>query len=435
MPHRTPWTRVLSGLMVTLIVSVIVSVFYPPASIVAGLLLLSIAIAGSGGLPRGQKITVSVLATLGTSLWLMGVWRGHEPSLQSTFSVNQTIVAMILAVSFVTIVAKPRSESPPRLIGIPAVFRTALASHLLGSVINLSAVTIVGDQLKKGRTLSLPDALLLSRTYSVGAYWSPFWAAAAVALAFAPGADVSVLVLMGFSAAMGALVLGTWGVARRLGPEVAQYKGYALNPTVIALPVALVSSVVTTHFLWPEVKTTNLVLMSALGLTFVVLAWEKPRGFTKALFNHAIDVLPAMRSESILFAGAGVLASGFAAFLPTAEVEIPDVVFGVLFAWLAMISVIILSTLGVHQIISIGVLATVTAPLAPNPTLFAMACTIAWGTSAALSPISGLNLFIMGRYRVDAGSLSRGNLLYALGVVVIAAPVLVAVAAQQGVGW
>jgi hypothetical protein len=142
-----------------------------------------------------------------------------------------------------------------------------------------------------------------------------------------------------------------------------------------------------------------------------------------------------MRSESSLFAAAGVLAVGFSVFLQTTRVELPGLEFGVLFAWVAMIVVIVMSVFGVHQIITIGVLASVLAPLNPDPTLFAMACTAAWGTCAALSPVGGLNMFIMGRYGVSGIALSRGNALYALGVIVLALPILGFVGWYTGTSW
>jgi len=432
-PKRAPW--ILASLMVALMIAVMVSVFFPVLRPVGGVLLLLVALAGFPGLRRGQKLSIIALSGAGVALAVGGVLRGFSPTVGAVLSVNEEIVAMILAVSFVAIVAKPEEGAPPRLSGVPAVFRTAAISHFLGSVINLSAVTLVGDRLARGGQLSIPNALLLSRTYSMGAFWSPFWAAAAAALAFAPGANPTVLVLVGLVMAMLALLLGIIGVVKRMGPEVTSYQGYGLSPTVIVLPLVLVVSVMTAHWLWPEVKTTNLVLMSSLALTVLLLLWRSPRQLPRILFKHSLNILPRMRSESSLFASAGVLAVGFSIFLRTTRVQLPDVEFGVVMAWLAMILVITLSMIGVHQIITIGVLATILAPLSPEPTLFAMACTVAWGTSAALSPIGGLNLFIMGRYGISSTTLSRGNILYALGVVVLALPVLAFVAWLTGTGW
>jgi hypothetical protein len=426
---------VLAVFMVGLVVSVMVSVVVPEVRVVSGVFLLLVAITGYSRLRKGQKIAIGILSTIGVSLALGAVLRGFEPTFMAALSINQDIVAMILAVSFVAMVAKPEVESPSRLRGRWAVLRTAVVSHFLGSVINLSAVTLVGDRLAGSKKLTLPNALLLSRTYSIGAYWSPFWAAAAAALTFAPGANVTILVSMGLAFAMSALLLGVVGVIRRMGEDVETYRGYPLAPTVVVLPLILVVLVMGSHWIWPEIRTTNLVLMASLGLTIVLLLWREPRLVIRRLIDHSRHVLPGMRSESILFASAGVLAVGFSFFLQTTRIPLPDVEFGVLFAWLSMIAVIALSTLGVHQIISIGVLATVIAPLNPEPTLFAMACTAAWGTSAAISPIGGLNLYIMGRFGRSSVELAKGNLWYVLGVIVLAFPLLSIVAAIVGVGW
>lgn len=428
-------TRWLSIVMVLLIASVVLSVFLPWLRPIGGILLLFVIFLGFPLLGRGQKISITVLAGLGVVLAVWGVLRGNLPTFGAVFSINQEIVAMILAVSFVSIVANPEEGGPPRLSGIPAVFRTAVISHFLGSVINLSAVNLIGDRLARGTKLSIPNALLLSRTYSMGAYWSPFWAAAAVALTFAPGANTTVLILVGLVMAMLSLVLAVIGVVRRLGPDLEHYTGYGLSPTVVVIPLVLVVSVMTLHWAWPVVKTTNLVLMSSLALTILLLAWRSPRRLFPILLEHVRTVLPRMRGESSLFAAAGVLAAGFAIFLPTTRFQLPDIEYGILLAWCSIILVITLSLFGVHQIITIGVLATILAPLNPNPTLFAMACTAAWGTSAALSPIGGLNLYILGRYGISSLVLSRGNMLYGVGVVVIALFALMFVASLSEVGW
>jgi hypothetical protein len=424
-----------SSLMVLLVVSVMLSVFFPFLRPIGGILLLLVAIACFPGLRRGQQIGIAALVGCGIALTAWGILRGFRPSFESLFSLNQEIVAMILAVSFVALIANLHEGAPPRLKGIPAVFRTAAISHVLGSVINLSAVSLIGDRLSRGAQLSTPNALLLSRTYSMGAYWSPFWAAAAAALAFAPGANPSVLISVGLVLAMCTLVLAVIGVVRRMGPEVKDYQGYGLSPTVIILPLVLMASVMIAHWIWPEVKTTNIVLMSSLAVTILVLLWRNPRHILGTLLQHSRKDLPKMRSESSLFAAAGVLAVGFSVFLQTTRVELPGLEFGVLFAWVAMIVVIVMSVFGVHQIITIGVLASVLAPLNPDPTLFAMACTAAWGTCAALSPVGGLNMFIMGRYGVSSIALSRGNALYALGVIVLALPILGFVGWYTGTSW
>ncbi len=185
-PEPARDTLAESTLMVLLVVSVILSVFLPFFRPIGGVLLLFVAIACFPGLRRGQQIGIVALVGCGIALTVWGILRGFRPSFGSLFSLNQDIVAMILAVSFVALIANIQESAPPRLKGIPAVFRTAMIAHLLGSVINLSAVSLIGDRLSRDAQLSTPNALLLSRTYSMGAYWSPFWAAAAAALTFAP---------------------------------------------------------------------------------------------------------------------------------------------------------------------------------------------------------------------------------------------------------
>ncbi|MDH6238137.1 hypothetical protein [Cryobacterium sp. CG_9.6] len=96
--------------------------------------------------------------------------------------------------------------------GRVAVLRTAMATHLLGSVVNIGVVSIVGDHLRGRGTLRLPDAMLLNRSFSAGAFWSPFWAAAAAATTLVPGTNSMVLLLVGLAAAAVVLLLSVWDI-------------------------------------------------------------------------------------------------------------------------------------------------------------------------------------------------------------------------------
>lgn len=71
--------------------------------------------------------------------------------------------------------------------------RTALATHVLGAIVNIGAVGIVADHLRGRSALRLADAALVSRSFSAAAFWSPFWAAAAAATTLVPGANSLVL--------------------------------------------------------------------------------------------------------------------------------------------------------------------------------------------------------------------------------------------------
>jgi hypothetical protein len=74
--------------------------------------------------------------------------------------------------------------------------------------------------------------------------------------------------------------------------------------------------------------------------------------------------------------------------------------------------------------ISIAAIASVLGPVISEPTLFAFAGTIAWGTAAAVGPISGLNVFLAGQYGISGFEVARRNLPYLFVVAVLALPAL-----------
>jgi C4-dicarboxylate transporter len=84
----------------------------------------------------------------------------------------------------------------------------------------------------------------------------------------------------------------------------------------------------------------------------------------------------------------------------------------------------LVALVGVHPVISIAAIAAVLGPVISEPTLFAMAGTIAWGTAAAVGPISGLNVFLAGRFGVSGFDVAKRNLPYLFVVLVLALPTL-----------
>lgn len=405
--------KLISFLMLCLILSVALGVVVDGARIAAGLLVIGIGSLGFRFLTFGRKILVSLLATFGLIFSGLGWMRGNSPKLEDLYLLNQTIIAMILAVSFLSIISKPKLENTSGLVGQSAVWRTAAVLHLLGSVINLSVLPLVGDRLKTQGREGFLNSLLISRVYSSAAYWSPFWAAAATALTFAPEANIPTLFIVGLVVAGMSLFFGTLEIIKKMGPELSTYKGFSVTASTAINPLLLVAMVFTSNLVWPEVSTPALVMMNSLALVILALSIREPRQLVSKLLAHANQGLLAMRAEATFFASAGMLTVGLGWFLRTFDISLPFESYGILAACASMTLIILLGALGVHPLISIGIFATILSPLQVEPTLFAMSSMFAWGISAAVSPVSALNLFIMGRYGWRSEALSLGTAFYA----------------------
>ena len=372
-----------------------------------------------------QRLLAVLLIGSGVSAYVAAVLLGGRPPVAELLSLNQMLLGMLTAVSFVRLITGDQPVHQPRLTGIAAVWRTAAIVQLLGAVINVSAVTLVGDRLRRSGQLHMADALLLSRAYSPGAFWSPFWGASAAALTYASGASTVALLICGGLLALCAFAASVALVVPRFGKRLAGYRGYPLSARVLVLPISLAVLVIGFHLVVPTMRLAVVVLLASLLVPVLVLALTKTRRLPRILGGHVVHGLRPMHGEAVLFTAAGVLSVGLRVLFETLGMTMPVEHYTVWLAWFSVLAMTLVSLIGVHPVISIAVIASLLGPaIAPEQTLFALAGTIAWGTAAAVGPISGLNVFLAGRFGVSGFDVARRNLPYLVVVVVFALPVL-----------
>lgn len=422
---RTIYALLLSGI----ILAVGLSVAVPDATLVAGGLTLAAAVVGLVLVNRTQRSIALVLSAVGVVSVLLGLQLGGTINVRDLFSVNQDLIGMLTAVSFLRLVTPTSPTTRTRLRGRLAVVRTALATHALGAIINIGAVGIVGDHLRGRSALRLADAALVSRSFSAAAFWSPFWAAAAAATTLVPGANSLVLLLVGLSLALVVIGLSVWDIFHLWGRELPAYTGYTLSWALIRVPLALVALVIVAHQLVPRVPVPRIVLLAGLGVTLLGLLIVNGRGALRALARHARHDLPQLRGEVTLFASAGILAVGLRMLFPLFNLQLPFSEFTVPVAWAMMLTMILLALVGVHPVVSVAIVASLVHTLSPDPTLFVLAACIGWGGSTAVGPITGLTMLLSARYGIDSVKLTRRNLIYLAVVLVASWPALLLCAA------
>ncbi|TFD54484.1 hypothetical protein E3T55_03375 [Cryobacterium frigoriphilum] len=422
---RGPTALLLYALLLSgIIVMVGLSTVVPGATLVAGALTLACAVLGLALVGRTQRLIAIVLMTIGGLSLILGGALGGTVDARDLLSVNQDLIGMVTAVSFLRLITPLSQATRPRLHGAPAVIRTALATHLLGAVINMGAVGIVGDQLRGRGVLRLPDAALLSRAYASAAFWSPFWAAAAAATTLVPGANTLVLLAVGLPLALVSIVLSTGDLCRLWGGELRTYTGYSLSWALIRVPLALVAVVMLAHQLFPELAVPRLVLLGGIGVTALGLLLRDWRRMPRTLARHARRDLPGLRGEVTLFASAGVLAVGLHVLFPLVHVVLPVPGFTVWVAWLMLLAMVLAALVGMHPVVSLAVVGALVHPLGPDPTLFVLAASVGWGVSIAVGPLTGTTMFLSSRYGIDSLVLSRRNLVYLAIVLAAAWPAL-----------
>jgi hypothetical protein len=413
------------GIALTLnMVLVPISVVVPQLDPAAGAATVAATALGIFQVRHMQRLLAVVLIGAGVLALGVALALGARPPLAQLLTLNQTLLGMLTAVTFVRLITGDHGVHRPRLVGIPAVWRTAIVTQMLGSVINISAVTLVGDRLRHKGKLHISDALLLSRAFSPGAFWSPFWGASAAALTYAIGADTGALLICGGLLALIAFTISITMAVPSFGDRLATYHGYPLSARVLVLPITMGVIVIGLHQAIPTVKLAVVVLMVSLAVPIVVLAVTRTRHLPRIMTGHIVRGLRPMHSEAVLFTAAGVLSVGLGALVHVVGFTVPAGYYNVWFAWLSVVAMTFVALVGVHPVISIAAIAAVLGPVISEPTLFAMAGTIAWGTAAAVGPISGLNVFLAGRFGVSGFDVAKRNLPYLFVVVVLALPTL-----------
>lgn len=377
-------------------------------------------------------LTISLFAILS---WVVAWVTGETSQIVKALSANQLMIVMLIGVQFLQLVALPADEGAESLpTGFKAFIRTYLGVHFFGSIINLSATLLVADRLVKEAPLSMNQQKLLTRAFTSGAHWSPFFAAFAAALVFTPDASLPIVMSAGISMASIAFIVTLYEVKVDKRESIDKFVGYPVHFEALWLPAILVMLVGAAHTLFPAISVLILIAICSLGLSVFVLLWRKGGGAgTTAFINYTVNKLPQMKNELLLFLVAGVFGSGLAAALDGLSIAIPFQYFDGLVASIILLFIFLLAILGVHPVISIAVIGHWIMTIEPNQTLLAIMFLMAWAIGVSASPISGINLALHGRYGVSGQQIFKWNISYALKVYVCDCIVLMLAAYLLGI--
>ncbi len=368
------------------------------------------------GLARRNRIQALLLLLVGAGCLALSHGQDTGIEVERLLAGNSGLLSMLVAVSFLGLVSRPQAEDEERAPkGRRAVASTLGAVHLFGSVINLSSVFIIGDRLARRGSLSREQSIVLIRGFTAAAFWSPFFAAMAVALSVAPDARLSMLWLVSMPLALLAMGLTWWQLSRQQGGEeatsVSEFRGYPLHVGGLVLPGLLAAAVLLSHQLWPALSILSVITLLSPLLSLLVLAAGR-RSPVAGLGQLVNGRLPQMGNELALFLAAGVLAYGLESLLSSWGGTLPLGGFGATEASLTYLVIVLLSLLGIHPIICIALAGSVLAPLEPDHTLLALVFLSSWAMGTPTGPLSGINLAFQGRYGVDSFQIMRWNLGY-----------------------
>jgi hypothetical protein len=374
---------------------------------------------------RRRVILIMIACGLAGIVW--GYAAGVSGLVAETLAQNIPLIAMLTAVSFLQLVSTARGTGEDRLTAGPlALARTLIGVHLFGSVINFSAVAIFADRLAARAGLSLEQAVGLSQAFVVGAFWSPFYGAMAVALTVAPGASLITLMSIGLPLAAVGLVMSWFMLSSRRRGGAADFEGYPLRLQALWVPFVLALCVLAIHRWRPQWPVLAVITLLAPTVTVAVLVLVQGRRAPAALQRLITLRLPEMEGELSLFLAAGVISAGVAGVIAALDLGLPFAHFGPLQAAGVLVLIVLVAWVGLHPIILVAVIGPWLAPLDPDPTLLAMVFLLAWGIGTAGCPMSGTILALHGRYRVPLGSLLRRNRVFGTSMLVLCAAAVLA---------
>ena len=358
---------------------------------------------------RNQIICLSAAGAVGL-VW--GWWHQVEIDPLRVFSQNQLIISMMAAVTLLRLLSlSPQSSTEELPRGKGAYLKSMLGVHLFGAVINISALVIMADRLSHRQPLSRPQALLLSRTFTMAVFYSPFIGGMALALAYTPGSHLPTMMAFGIPLAIAGLfvIRALASLGNNTGLE--DFRGYPVRLESLWLPGLLVSAVLVLHSLFPSVSVLTLIIMLSPVIVVVALVTRSgPVGTARELSGFVRQRLPDMSGELFLFLAAGVLASGVAALFATFGDWVPFDVFDAGAASLILVGTVAVAFVGVHPVVVVSTAVPLLSPLEPDPSFLAVLFVMCWGIGCAISPLSGTNVTLHGRYGVSSWFISRRNI-------------------------
>ena len=340
---------------------------------------------------RAQAVIFCVVGIV--ALW-WGSGRGAELQVESVLGQNQAILSMLASITLLRLLSPPLREDEAELPrGAGTYLRSMLGVHAFGAVINISAVIIMADRLTRTAPLTLPQAQLLSRSFTTVAFYSPFIGGVALGLAYTPGSNALLMMLFGFPVAVGALLLLSWYARTGRVYDITNFRGYPMHLGGLWLPVMLATAVLVASALTSAYSVLSLITM----LTPLVVG-------SALLVSGGFGLLRFSLSDYVsrrLFLAAGVMGSGLLAAVGAETSWIPFDHLDAFTASLLLLVFPLTSLMCVHPIVIVSVAAPLVLTVAPDPTLLAVVFAMGWGLACVLNPMSGINLVLHTRYGVS----------------------------------
>ncbi len=398
--------------------------------------------------PQLSIASVLIVAGLAAAVFQPGAWAIPVvvATLAKGLGAALPFLVLFAAVAWLTV---PALESPSLRAARDTVasqppgwrFATlALAAHLLGSVFNLVAVSLlailIGHQDRPETRRRLARALV--QGFATATAWSPLFVGTAVILAVLPEVRWISIAPYGVGLAVLLLVLA-WSADRLFNPARAPLSkphvplparsAWRLAALVTSLLVGVMGMVELTGFSIP-------IVLGLVGPPFALLwrAMHRPQTMIESVADLAGKVtrgLADLRTETLMFTAANTFSAGIAQAVPAARVGEAVAALGLgsdglVFAF--AFGLMGASALGIHPVIAVVLIGQVIPPEIfglPLP-LLALLLMALWGMGTNVSPFSATNIIMSRAVGVNHWLIAwRWNLPFSLaGAGAVAAAVV-----------
>ncbi len=396
---------IILGTLVLYLISVVVPMVLPVPTFLAWLVCLLT----WQTLGKSATRQTLVLLSTGVAALLFAAAQGVFLGWKQILAVNLPLLAMFVAVAFLTLTNRS-IEDPDLPHGNKAVVTTAIGTHLLGAVINLSVLFVFGDRLQKSGTLSKEQMIILARSFCAAAWWSPFFIATGVALTYAPGMHWKETLIPG--AIMSGIAIA-YSLFEVCFIRKTEFSGYPIKIESLTVPLFLAAVVIINHHVWRDISVLHLICVVA-PLGAVLFMKGRPRMAT--LHDFIVNRISSVSSQFTLFLAAGVFSTGIKSIIDVypALFSLEGASFTpVLFA-MVLGTMIIIGIMGVHPIVSIAIVSPLLLPLHPDQSQLGFLFLSSWAISTGSSPLSGVGLALVSRYHASPRTIIESNWHYAL---------------------
>lgn len=358
---------------------------------------------------RNTRNLALALLLFGFILMFVGANQGIFPNWKQIFATNIPLLSMFVAVSFLTL-TNPSVEKYPLPKGTEAAVRTALGTHLLGAVINLSVLYVFGDRLQKNGALDRAQMIILARSFCAAAWWSPFFVATGVALTYAPEMSWKKTLIPGVIMSVSAI---SYSIIEVSYFRKTEFSGYPIKSESLRVPAFLAVLVICVDHIWHNVNILVIICLLSLG-GMLVFVKDRPR--LTAVHEFIENRLVTVSSQFLLFLTTGVFSAGINSIIYLyPEMFITEN--SSLTPWLfAMISgmMIIIGFVGVHPVVSIAIVSSLLIPLKLDHSQLGFLFLTTWAISTGSSPLSGVGLALISKYQASFRIIIQSNWHYVI---------------------